>query len=212
MRGVRHLAISIGFIAELTECDPEAVDDLREDYNTVNAVLAANGLPAHHEPLSLPQLDDRTPIVGFPYSCLHELRRVYARHIVDSGLAGFPPGLIVTDDTVVDQVGSEQHHLLWHSDCEGFYVPIDFPEVLFDERLPGAMLGSSQRLQAELRHVAPTLGITLTQTGDLVDAEAARLEALIESDAPLATATMVWFALFEAARLSISHSTAIHFG
>jgi len=206
------LAISVGYIAELTEYDPESVDDLRADYDTVNVVLAANGLPEHHEPDSLPELDDRTPILGFPYSCLHELRRVYARHMVASGQTGLPPGLVVTDETIVDHVSSEQHHLLWHSDCEGFYVPIDFPNVLIDDRLSGTTLGSSQRLLAELQNVAPALGISLTKAGDLSEAEAADLEALIESDSPLATPAMVWFALFEAARLSIAHSTAIHFG
>ncbi|HEY2308559.1 MAG TPA: hypothetical protein VGI05_22025 [Streptosporangiaceae bacterium] len=40
-------------------------------------------------------------------------------------------------------------HLIHHSDCEGYYVPVDFGQVIVDERLAGGYLGSSVRLLAE---------------------------------------------------------------
>lgn len=69
-------------------------------------------------------------------------------------------------------------HLLCHSDCEGFYLPVDFEVVLIDsqdqDRIPGGLLGSSYRLRDELLAIAPALGITVSD-GELADAEGDRL-------------------------------------
>jgi len=50
-------------------------------------------------------------------------------------------------------------HLIYHSDCEGYYVPADFLQVIIDERLAGGQLGSSVRLLAETRYIAAALGL-----------------------------------------------------
>jgi hypothetical protein len=103
-------------------------------------------------------------------------------------------------------------HLLCHSDCEGFYVPIPFQEVLLDDqdRIPGGMLGSSFMLQNELIAVAPALGIRL-EKGQLSNHEAERINGEVETEAPLWIENAVWLSLFEAARLSLQHKTAICF-
>jgi hypothetical protein len=118
-------------------------------------------------------------------------------------------------------------HLLCHSDAEGFYVPVDFKDVLFDgdsceedddeddveegeAGLPGGMLGSSCRLLEELVFVAPALGIHL-DNGKLSDEEAERIDALIEEDGGLYREYVSWLLLYESARLSIAHKTAIVF-
>jgi hypothetical protein len=80
-----------------------------------------------------------------------------------------------------------------------------------DHELPGGMLGSSIRLRAELIQVAPALGISLTFSGDLADAEAERINALGESDEGLYRELTSWIALYEASRISIEHRTAIVF-
>ena len=103
--------------------------------------------------------------------------------------------------------------LLCHSDSEGFYLPLDLPEVVFsneDDDLVGGMLGSSQRLRDELRRVAPALGIALVD-GELADAEAARINAIAKADGPMWHEHAAWIALFEAARLRIAYKTAIVF-
>jgi len=50
-------------------------------------------------------------------------------------------------------------HLINHSDCEGYYVPVDFEQVIVDESLVGVCLGSSVRLLAETRRIASALGL-----------------------------------------------------
>jgi hypothetical protein len=211
MLGAMGLCISVGIVADLLENDPESAELIREDFKTVNEALGKRLLPLHHEPEGLPKLDDRTPVIGFPYSCLHVLRRIYAHHLAYPGKP-LPEDIYTSkDNALVERETSEFLHLLAHSDCEGFYVPVDFPEVIFDDRLPGAMLGSSQRILGELQDVAPLLGITLSD-GTLSDQEAQRLTQIVLANAATGTALMVWLALFEAARLSIAHKTAIHFG
>jgi hypothetical protein len=209
------LSICIGMLADLDENDPEARQWLEEDLAAVNRVLASAGLPAHAEPEgALPS--GRAALTSFPYSFLHYLRRVYARHLDQPGwkAEALPEG----EDPAADEALEAEYdmfrsHLVCHSDAEGFYVPVDFPEVLFaeeGEELPGGMLGSSQRLLAELIDVAPALGITLAD-GELSDAEARRINALGEADRGLYREMIVWIALYEAARLSVRHRTAIVF-
>jgi hypothetical protein len=53
-------------------------------------------------------------------------------------------------------------HLIVHSDAEGFYLPLDFENVLFppDElEIPGAMVGSAPRLLRECERLAELLEI-----------------------------------------------------
>jgi hypothetical protein len=104
-------------------------------------------------------------------------------------------------------------HLICHSDIEGYYVPIDFDEVLLDddeEIAGGGLVGSSQRLLAELQAVAPALGIVL-DGGRLPDEEAERISADVHEEGELWIEKGVWLDLFEAARLSLQHGSAIVF-
>ena len=50
-------------------------------------------------------------------------------------------------------------HLIYHSDCEGYYVPADFLRVIVDEKAVGGYLGSSVRLLTETRRIAAALGL-----------------------------------------------------
>src|SRR3569833_2181725 len=73
-------------------------------------------------------------------------------------------GRAATDDphlikAYVDLPSGRFAHLIHHSDCEGYYVPVDFEQVLTDERLPGGYLGSSMRLLTETRTNAAPNGM-----------------------------------------------------
>src|SRR6185436_19316853 len=190
----------------------EIRDVLRDEFRRMNQALRKAHLPSHTEPEVLPPLDDRTTILSFPYDCLHRLRRVYA-HVVGSGVLPQPLANDeqASEDKEVDRVGSPRHHLLWHSDCEGYYLPVEFNTVLETDDVPGGAIGSSQRLMAELLTIGPHLGIAL-QSGELSNAEVARIDALTDGEHPYQIELMVWLALFEAARLSLTHRTAISFG
>jgi len=223
------LSISVGILADLRESDPEGAELVRRDFDIINEILRQHGLPKHEEPTSLPMLRDRSGVTGFPYSFLHYLRRFYARWL-DQREQPFvrrlyakwigqpvqmPPPVVEGEkpahDLVLEKIASPRHHLLWHSDCEGYYVPIEFPRVLESQRIDGGGLGSSVRLLKELILIAAPLGIVLRDR-QLSDADASVIAEEAEKGGPYWIERLAWLTLFEAARLSIEHRAAIHFG
>lgn len=210
------LAISVGALADLQQEDPEGAQDLAASFATANALLQKAGLPVHTEPAILPELRSRAVTGSFPYSFLHYLRRAYAHAALDGQwratpvLDSEPPG----EDPVLDEAQDTfDSHLICHSDCEGFYFPLVFDEVIFgddEHELVGGMLGSSYKLREELVTVAPALGIFLL--GDeLSDEEADRISGRIDAEDGLQRELMAWLAAYEACRLSIEHKTAMVF-
>jgi hypothetical protein len=217
------LSISVGTLDYFAE-DLEDAEWFLEEIAQVNEVLAEQGFPQHKEPEKLPPMHDRSKLHGFSYSYLHHLRRIYARTIDNPNWIPTPTPKderAADDDVVDEQMYMFDSHLLCHSDCAGFYLPIEFEEVIFDtgdgDRIPGGMLGSSYGLMKELIFIAPKLGIQL-DNGHLSDAEAIRIGIAIqeeeedESQTGLWIEKIVWLSLFEAARLSIQYKTAICFG
>ena len=210
------LAIETGFLADMLANDPEGVEWFEAELAVVNRVLKSERLPVHVEPRGPAPARSRAAVTSFPYSTLHHLRRAYAHRVRDPSWVAtpFPADENPAADAEVEaQTEQFTSHLLCHSDSEGFYLPIDFPDVVFsseDDDIAGGMLGSSQRLVAELRLVAPALGIALVD-GELSDAEAARVNALAVDDGPMWHEYAAWIALFEAARASIEYGTAIVF-
>jgi hypothetical protein len=223
------LSITVGILAELLENDPEGTELVRADSEVIIAILREYGLPNHEEPTSLPRLLDRSGVTGFPYSFLHYLRRFYARWVSKTEQpfvrrlyskwipqsAQIPPPVGEDEDPsrdpVLRKIASPRHHVLWHSECEGYYVPIDFPRVMEDPRIDGAGLGSSVRLLDELNLIAAPLGIMLHDR-QLSDADASALADEYESGGPYRIERLVWLTLYEAARLRIEHRAAIYFG
>jgi hypothetical protein len=211
------LAICVGVLADLLENDPESSEMLAEEMAIANLLLAEAGHPQHDEPKALPELRSRAGIDSFPYSFIHYLRFAYAHVSQDPSWQATPlaEGYDPASDPVIEDVSSMfESHLLCHSDCEGFYFPVDFDDVIFsddDREIPGGMLGSSFQLRSELIQVAPALGISLTPFGELEDAEADRINNAGESDEGLYRELTCWIALFEACRISIEHRTAIVF-
>ncbi|MBW4621011.1 MAG: hypothetical protein KME17_16845 [Cyanosarcina radialis HA8281-LM2] len=207
------LSIKVFNLAEIiAEDEPEFLEDYREDFAVLQAALQRQGLTRYREPESLPNITLRHGVWGFPYRDLHYLRRFYAH--LRSNLQVPPPlmeGERAAEDPVIEMVSSPAHHLLYHSDCDGFYVPIEFSEVIFDSDVIGELIGSSQKLMAELLFVAPFLNIDLSG-GILTDDEAEKVNDEALSEEPYATEKMVWINLFECARISIDYGTAIVFG
>jgi hypothetical protein len=212
------LDIKIGLLANvLGEQGSEAGDWPACDFRLINEVLESNGCAAYQEPETLPPLDPRGSGDDFPYGWLHYLRRFYAHVVTFPGRT--PPPVETGEEPDEDPVlrelfedtfdTSRAAHLLFHSDCDGFYVPVDFQAVIYDDRLPGGTLGSSYQLRDELQLVAAPLGIRLDQ-GQLGDDEAARLAEFDEAG-QFYRERAVWFSLFERARLSLENHTAICF-
>lgn len=211
------LAVEVGMLADLLDNDEEGAEWLRESLANANAVLTELSLPTHSEPESLPSLDDRSIIGSFPYSFLHHLRRAYARWRQNPEQLATP--CPEDQDPAFDPVIDEEScmfdsHLLCHSDCEGFYFPIDFTDVIIDDkdqgRIAGGLLGSSYRLHEELITMAPCLGISNAE--GLSDTAADEIRAAVETESELWIEKGVWLTLYEACRLSKQHGTAICFG
>lgn len=210
------LSVGVGVLADLLENDPEGAEWLQEGLDAANQVLKGHRLPSHEEPESLPVLRNRCSASGYPYSFLHYLRRAYAhRKANPSWIAKpFPDDAKASEDRLVQaEYRREESHLINHSDAEGFYLPVDFKEILcdLDDQVPGALVGSSFRLLEELVFVAPALGISLSGS-ELSDQQAMEIERAIDAEEDLYIEKLVWLSLFEAARLSIEHRTAIVFG
>ncbi|WP_225724595.1 MULTISPECIES: hypothetical protein [unclassified Nocardia] len=206
------LAIGTHELADLLDEYPEGVEEYRADLDAINLLLAGEGLPRHDEPRVHGPVKPRGHMDSFPYSYLHYLRRAYAHAYrnPDRPLTPVADGKKPMDDPVVEMLEDLfESHLICHSDAEGYYVPIDFEEVLADEDLTGGMVGSSVALLRELIFVAPYLGIEL-QDGELTDATAAAVNET-PVDHPLERERIVWLALFENARVSVANGTMITF-
>jgi hypothetical protein len=205
------LSISVGYLSDLEGHDDEGVAWFQDSLEALNRVLVANGLNPHVEPRFGTPILSRARLSSFSYRSLHYLRRVYA-HVADDpnwSAEGLSEGVDPTKDPVLDDAYSHfTSHLICHSDAEGYYVPQDFEEVIFDEAVPGSMVGSSQRLLRELQRSAPALGIRLAE-GQLSNLEVRRVNGVVQSQTNLATELMVWIALYEAARASVQHGTLI---
>lgn len=176
------LCVGVGVLADLGEHDPEGAEWARADFAKINAALRAAGLPAHHEPDALPAEATRVGGDLFGYSGLHYLRRI-AAHLWEGRPVPPPGDQNAAGDLVLQRYHQQQgeprpgllgrltgarargprfDHLIMHSDAEGYYVPVDFPRVIFgagDDDVPGGMLGSSPRLLAECEHLAAALGL-----------------------------------------------------
>lgn len=178
------LCLSVGFMAELKENDPEGYEDFKATLDRVSQALVAEGLPPHHEPETVGP-SDAISFDMFGYSGLHYLRRI-AAHLTYSEKLPSPGNKHASEDELQKKYYDEAcgpsgvkgllslfkksrekrtldfNHLMLHSDCEGFYLPVEFSDVIFPAstlEIPGEMVGSAQRLLKECRRLAAELAI-----------------------------------------------------
>jgi hypothetical protein len=157
------LNVVVGILAATEDEDSGYV---RAHFAVIRELLGRAGAGQWAEP----ELNERDVLEGdmWGYSGLHALRRV-AVHLAETGT--LPGPLEVASRAAKDPLLGKAYaewpgepaglfdHLIHHSDCEGYYVPVDFGRVIVDERLAGGYLGSSVRLLAETRRVASALGL-----------------------------------------------------
>jgi len=227
------LSIEVGFLTDMLSADEEGAEWFRNKIANLNAHLTSCGLPAHTEPEACPVYSADM----FGYSGIHYLRRI-AAHLHLRGVLPPPGGQDASKDPTLEeyyaQIGSgpkisifgrlfgkkppQRHfdHLMLHSDAEGFYVPQDFPEVLFppnELEIPGGMVGSSQRLLHEVTLLAGALQLPLETDPEAEEVWAA---ADAQGKGPLlwqryGVESFVCLRLLHAARQSISNSALIIF-
>ncbi|GAB2814105.1 hypothetical protein GCM10027176_18340 [Actinoallomurus bryophytorum] len=150
----------------LTEDDDEYADMVRADFTVIRELLDLAGAGPWDEPDL--HVEDAAWFDMWGYSGLHTVRRLAVHLAADASL---PEPLLESRDATDDPLLKKAYadlpgdpagpftHLIHHSDCEGYYVPVDFAQVIVDERLTGSYLGSSVRLLTETRRVAAALGL-----------------------------------------------------
>jgi hypothetical protein len=169
------LGLEVGWLADLASADAEGYDHARSVFEAVNVALRRAGLPEHREPADCDVFS--CDMLG--YSGLHDLRRL-AAHLDATGRLPEAPGAGASSKDPMLQgyyeratpgfwrrlVGRRERgrfdHLILHSDAEGLYLPVDFPDVLFPSgelRIPGGMIGSVPRLAIECALIHSALQI-----------------------------------------------------
>jgi hypothetical protein len=182
------LGLEVGILADLRVNDEEGYEYFRSHLEALNRYLQQANIPEHEER----EDGEVWSAEMFGYSGLHYLRR-FAAHLDLTGRLPSPGGDDSSNDPILEQYyqvadgakgsflsrlwGKHKNikrtfdHLIVHSDAEGFYLPIEFPNVLFpDESLAiaGGMVGSSYSLLRECERIAAALEIPadLDETSD----------------------------------------------
>lgn len=180
------LALEVGVLADLKEGDPEGFEYHASALARLNRFLESCELPPHREPEDCEVWSGE--MIG--YSGLHDLRRLAAHLDAEAPLPAPSRGDGTEDACLAGYYASADarrlglfqrlfgrkaryrrgfDHLILHGDAEGYYLPIDFPAVLFppaDLEIPGGMIGSAHRLLAELERIALALAIPDSLTPD----------------------------------------------
>lgn len=210
------LGISVGMLCDQARNDPEGFEVHRGEFEQLARALAKEGIE-WSEPEVIHPSGEHDFSAGFPYSYLMHLRRVFALVQLGEEVA---PVSAVSDEQyehdkvkIDDEMAMFSSHLLCHADYAGYYVPVDFADPLFlpeeAEVAGGGMVGSSQRLLAELVEVAGAIGIRLDEAGMLSAAEEA---ALIAADGePFGAERYTWLQLYRACLASVESGHAIVF-
>ena len=166
------LVICVGLPSEVRESDPEYLEYFDGQVEAVNGVLDSFGLPEYQEPFDIE--DERTfECDMYGYSGLHYLRRL-AAHLALKGELPAPGDETAASDPVLNDyykifdasfaqgkaAGMPFQHLIVHGDAEGYYLPVEFEEVLIPDaslEIAGGMIGSSHALLKECRELAEAL-------------------------------------------------------
>ncbi|WP_143686883.1 hypothetical protein [Streptomyces sp. TLI_171] len=205
-------------VGALIGADEETAEWFEAECATIGAVLAREGLPGWQEPVAGEQFGERI----WGYSGLHTLRRLAAHlaagrplpePLAEGERATEDPLLAAAYEDVPDDPAGPFDHLIQHSDCEGYYVPVDFGPVLVDEELTGGCLGSSVRLLAELRALAAVLGLPPG-----LDPDSEEVTGVLEDDDPAAegwrrygTESFICLQLMKAAEHSVRTGAVLAF-
>jgi hypothetical protein len=166
------LAICVGIPSEVRESEPEYVEYFGRQMEAVNDILVSFDLPEHAEPFDIE--DERTvefDMLG--YGGLHYLRRLAAHLALRGELPPPGEGDAASDSVLNDyyrifdasrargeSAGMPFQHLIVHGDAEGYYLPVEFDEVITPDaslEIAGGMLGSSHALLRECRELARQL-------------------------------------------------------
>ncbi len=170
------LDLEVGILSDLRDNDAEGYGYYKSLFEKLEQFLSESG----HSGFREPEQCDVWSCDMYGYSGLHYLRRV-ALSIDLRGKMPTPGTDELIRGTEYNFLCEEYRqkpsrlkrlwgfgtartfsHLLYHSDCEGFYIPLDLASVLFPPdalQIPGCMIGSVQQLQRECGKLSAMLEI-----------------------------------------------------
>lgn len=192
------------------------LDDYRraDNLTAINRALAGDGVGPFEEPPRPSDLDRQVPPTSYGYSDVRLLRQYYA-HVIKTGNPPTPQTTEAELRALVQEEGAMlSSHLIVHADGQGYYVPIDFVDPVFDaaEQVYGGIIGSSQRLQRELLVCAAPLGIEIDSDQRISESSLQRIWTVVRDEGPFWRELYIWVGLYDATRLSIRHGLIIMFG
>jgi hypothetical protein len=212
------LGISVGMLCDQARNDPEGFEAHRDAFEQLAQALAAEGIE-WREPEVIHTVAGHDFSSGFPYSYLAHLRRAFT--LAQLGEPVTAASAISDDEYARDQekVADEStmftSHLLCHADYAGYYIPVDFEDPLFlpeETNVAGAgMVGSSQRLLAELVGFAASIGVQLDENGAPNTTEEAMAAAGLADAEAFDAERFAWTALHGACLASVESGHAIVF-
>jgi hypothetical protein len=204
-------------VGVVVNVDDEYAEIVRADFAVIGELLQRAGAERWAEPVMTE--DAEFEMLG--YWGLHRVRRL-AAHLAAGGRLPEPlAARQAADDPLLTKAYAALpsdppgpfDHLIHHSDCEGYYVPIDFEQVIVDERVRGGYLGSSVRLLGETRRIVDALGLP-----DDLDPESDEVYAAVGAETPASEGwqrygveTYGCLQLLRAAELSVRTGSAIGF-
>ncbi|MFB7292269.1 hypothetical protein [Actinacidiphila glaucinigra] len=207
-------------VGVLVDAEDDYTEMIRADFAAIGELLERTGARQWTEPDLVVADDAEFEMWG--YSGLHTVRRL-AVHLATDGRLPEPldQAQRATDDPLLSKVYKALpgdppgpfDHLIHHSDCEGYYVPVDFAHVIVDKKARGGYLGSSLRLLAETRRLAQALGLPedldphSEEVFEVADAEGPATEGWQR----YGVESYVCLQLLQAAKLSIATGAAIAF-
>ncbi|WP_188301438.1 hypothetical protein [Streptomyces sp. CBMA156] len=212
------LSISVGILYDQARNDAEGFEYHRSAFARLGRALKAEEI-SWQEPEITDPPGTRTFSGGFPYGYLTQLRRILVLtdfgEPVTSALEVSEHQYDLDCEKVRDEMTRFDSHLLCHSDSAGYYVPVDFEDPLFlpdEAEVAGAgIVGSSQRLLAELAGMASSIGIDLDDGGVPFATGEAGPAADPAMDRPFETERFAWYQLHRACLASIAGGHAIVF-
>lgn len=229
------LGITVGMLSDMAKDDPEGAEEFSAQMDQINEFLASISVKPHTE-------NKNCPVLGldmYGYSGLHYLRRL-AAHLAFTNKMPEPGDKTAADDPHIAKYNHlldrkspsfwgklfgkpmtpffRFDHLMWHSDAEGYYLPVEFEKVLFPpdnfDIAGGGMIGSSFKLMEELTQLAKHLELPLD-----LDPES---EEIWDAPERQGSGSLKWqkygvesfscLRLYYAAKHSIEHSCAMVFG
>jgi hypothetical protein len=207
-------------VGVLSDAEDDYTEMLRADFVAIGELLERAGAPQWTEPDLVEAEDAEFEMWG--YSGLHAVRRL-AVHLAAGGRLPEPlhEAQRATDDPLLSKVYKTLpgdppgpfDHLIHHSDCGGYYVPVDFTHVIVDKKAPGGYLGSSVQLLVETRRLAEALGLP-----EDLDPHSEEVFEATEAEEPAGEGwqrygveSYVCLQLLQAAKLSIATGAAIAF-